>query len=98
MYLVRDKFKAKPSKSKQLVEIVRSTSAHFKTNGISNIRVLTDVASTFWTVVWEFEVEEINDYFEMARNVDSNSDVYDSLEGYKEHVIEGNREIFRIEK
>jgi len=97
MYLVRDIFKAKPGKSKQLVEMFRSTSDHLETKGIRNIRVLTDVASTFWTVVWEFEVEEINDYFEMSRNLDSNAEVYDSLEGYKEHVLEGSREIFRIE-
>ena len=97
MYLVRDIFKAKLGKSKQLVEMFRSTSAHLETKGIRHIRILTDVSSTFWTVIWEFEVEEINDYFEMSRNVDSNSDVYDSLEGYKEHVIEGKREIFRIE-
>ena len=56
MYLVRDIFKAKPGKSKQLVEIFKSTSTHLKTSSVKNIRILTDVSATFWTVIWEFEV------------------------------------------
>ena len=81
MYLVRYIFKAKPGKSKQLVEIFKSTSTHLKTSSVKNIRILTDVSATFWTVIWEFEVEQINDYFEMSIKVDSNANVYDSMEG-----------------
>ncbi|MFY0650862.1 MAG: hypothetical protein JXQ96_02455 [Cyclobacteriaceae bacterium] len=97
MYLVRDIFRAKPGRSKMLVELFKSAIPHIKSSGVVNSRVFTDASGDFWTVVWEFEVEEISNYFEMSRQVDTNSAVYDSLEGYKDHVIEGRREIFKIE-
>ena len=63
MYVVRDVFKAKPGKAKQLVQMFKEAEPYFLTRGISKIRVLTDVVSTYWTVVWEFEVNQINDNF-----------------------------------
>jgi len=97
MYLVRDVFKAKPGEAKRLVEIFQEASPHLLDHGAKNIRILTDVVSNFWTVVWEFEIEEINEYFEMSKNVASNSKVFNSLEGYKDYILEGHREVFRIE-
>ncbi len=97
MYVVRDVFKAKSGKAKQLVQLFKEAEPYFLTKGVSKIRILTDVVSNYWTVVWEFEVNEINDYFEMSKNIDSNSDLFVALEGYKDHVDEGHREIFRLE-
>lgn len=97
MYVVRDVFKAKAGKAKQLVGLFKEASKHLLPHGASKIRVLTDVVSDFWTVVWEFEVNEIEDYFKMSRTVDGDMSVYNALEGYKEYVLEGHREILKIE-
>jgi hypothetical protein len=97
MYVVRDVFRAKAGKAKELISKLKSTSPHFLTKGVKNIRVMTDVAATFWTVVWEFEVEEIQDYFDMSTIIDSDVKVYNAMEGYQEYIQEGHREIFRIE-
>jgi hypothetical protein len=96
MFLIRDIFIAKPGKVKNLVEIFKATSPYFLSKGAKNIRVLTDTVSSFWTVVWEFEVDEIGDYFEMSKNVNEDPEVYGELEGYKDYVQEGRREIFEI--
>lgn len=96
MYLIRDVFVAKPGHAKQLVQIFKSTSPYFLKKGAKNIRVLTDVVSNFWEVVWEFEVEQIEDYFEMSQAVDSDIDVFTELQGYKEHVKQGRREVYKI--
>lgn len=97
MFLVRDIFKAKAGASKLLVAKFKAASPFFMTPGVRNIRVLTDKAATFWTVVWEFEVDEIQDYFDMSSHIDSDSQLYETLEGYQDHVLEGHREIFKIE-
>lgn len=97
MYIVRDIFKAKPGKSKQLVGILKEASQHMINHGPNDIRILTDVVSGFWTVVWEFEVSEISDYFEMNKSVDGDMAVYNALEGYKDHIVDGRREIFKVE-
>ncbi|MEP4094289.1 hypothetical protein [Reichenbachiella sp.] len=96
MYLVRDIFIAKPGHAKQLVQIFKATSPYFLSKGAKNVRILTDVVSDFWKVIWEFELEEIEDYFKMSSAVDSDIDVFTELQGYKEHVVNGHREIFKI--
>ena len=97
MYVVRDIFKAKPGHAKQLVGLLKEASVPMLNHGPKNIRVLTDVVASFWSVVWEFEVEEVNDYLEMNKSVDGDVTVYNALEGYKDHIMEGHRENFRIE-
>jgi hypothetical protein len=98
MYIVRDVFKAKPGKSKDLIAKLKSTSPHFKSKGIRNIRLLTDVSSDFWQVIWEFEVEEIQDYFQMASMLDSNEKLSVAIDGYQEYIVSGHREIFQVEQ
>ena len=95
MYLIRDVFKTKPGQAKGLVEIFKKTNPLMAETGVKNIRVLTDVVSTYWTVIWEFEVEELNDYFTMAAS--PNPEITDSMKGYKDLIAEGHREIFKIE-
>lgn len=66
-------------------------------HGPRNIRVLTDVVAGFWTVIWEFEVEEVSDYLGMNKSVDEDVAVYNALEGYKDHIVDGHREILKVE-
>lgn len=97
MYIIRDIFKAKPGKSKELVGIFKATSPYFLTKGVKNIRIMTDFVAEFWTVIWEFEVDEVQDYFDMSEHIDSDIKVFNALEGYQEHVLKGSREILKIE-
>jgi len=97
MYVVRDIFKARAGKAKELVAKFKSTTPHFEAEGIKKIRIMTDAVGEFWTVVWEFEVEEIGDYFEMSDRIYSDERVYTILEGYQEYVLEGRREILKVE-
>lgn len=98
MYVIRDVFRAKPGHAKELLAIFKETSPYFrKQPGVQQVRLMTDISDVYWTVIWEFEVAEIKDYFEMSSSVDSSVDVYTSLEGYKAHVRDGHREIFKLE-
>ena len=63
MFLVRNIFHAKPGKAKALVETFKKAAPHIESSGVAkNTRILTDSASTFWTVVVEAEVEDLNSY------------------------------------
>ncbi len=54
MYLIREVFQAKPGKAKDLVKMFKAAMVHFqKEQGISNVKVMTDVVSNYWTVVVE---------------------------------------------
>ena len=98
MYLIRDVFKAKPGKAKNLVEIFKNVSPVMMKMGAKGTRVMTDVVSDYWTVIWEFEMENMQDYFSSLENRDPEmkAEIARIMEGYMDLVMEGHREIFRI--
>ena len=98
MFLVRNVFHAKPGKAKVLVEIFKHASAHLEAGGIvKKTRILTDSVSTFWTVILESEVEDLNSYMNMAKTLSSNKEFGEAMKGYIELVNGGYREVFQIE-
>jgi hypothetical protein len=97
MYVIREVFQTKPGKAKNLVEIFKNTKPHFLEMGAANMRILTDFVATYWTVVIEFEVSEINDYVSMYDNKPKSEQVGAIMNGYMDLVLGGHREMFKIE-
>jgi len=98
MFLVRNVFKAKPGKAKALVETFKKMAPHIEATGVSkNTRILTDTATTFWTVVVESEVEDLNAYMNMAKALSGNEEFAEAAKEYTEFANGGHREIFLIE-
>lgn len=64
---------------------------------MKNFKVMTDIATTYWTVVLESEVENLADFVEEIRNGTSDPEVEKIMEGYMDLVEGGRREIFLIE-
>ena len=98
MFLVRNVFHAKPGKAKALVETFKKAAPHMEASGVvKNTRILTDSATTFWTVVVETEVEDLNAYLNIAKTMSQNSEFAEIVKGYVEQANGGYREIFLIE-
>lgn len=98
MFLIRNIFHASPGKAKALVKIFKNAAPYLEANGtVKSTRILTDAVSTFWTVVFESEVEDLNSYVDMAKTVSGNKKVGEAMKGYIDLVTGGHREIFRIE-
>ena len=56
MLLIRNVFRCKPGKATALVKMFKETTSKSQASGtMPNARVLTDIASGFWTVVFEME-------------------------------------------
>ncbi|HKI78099.1 MAG TPA: hypothetical protein VKA26_06130 [Ignavibacteriaceae bacterium] len=96
MYLVRDVFRTKPGKAKELVHKFKSAFKYLPKDGMGNSRILTDVVADYWTVVLELEVETLM-HFENMSGFTSKPQVQEIMQGYMDLVKEGHREIFRIE-
>ena len=63
MYLIREVFKAKPGKAKELVKMFKQAIPHFEqSEGCQNYKVMTDIVSDYWTVVMEYEVDNIGGF------------------------------------
>ena len=96
MYLIRDTFKCKPGKAKELVNKFKQTIPFMEEQNLKNIKILTDVVSNYWTVVLESEVETLAE-FENRRGFTSKPKVQEIMKDYMTLVEGGKREIFRIE-
>lgn len=97
MFLVRNVFHSKPGKAKDLVIMFKNASRHFAEFGIKNTKVMTDISTTFWTVVVESEVENLNAYFDMVTAVSRKPELGEAMKGYMDLVEGGFREIYKIE-
>lgn len=98
MYLIREVFQARPGKAKDLVKMFKLAAPHFaKTEGMNNMKVMTDVVSNYWTVVVESETDNIGGFFTNLRSATMSDELKDIMKGYMECVEGGHREIFMVE-
>ena len=97
MFVVRDVFRCKPGKAKDLVAKFKATVASMETHdGFKNTRVMVDAVADYWTVVIESDVESLADFERHMRDYGTRPEVRAALEGYMDLVIEGRREIYRL--
>ena len=71
---------------------------YFEGDGMKNLKVLTDIATTYWTVVMEFEVEDLGQFAKEVRGGGKpQPEAEKIMQGYIDLVEGGYREIFLIE-
>jgi hypothetical protein len=96
MYLVRDIFQCKPGKAKELVKKFKQTIPFMEVQNFKNIKIMTDVVSSYWNVVIEGEVESLSE-IENHKGFTSQEKVKEIMTGYMDLVEGGKREIFQVE-
>ena len=98
MYMSRDIMHCKPGKVKDMVEKFKKMSAISTSLGYPKMRVYTDVSGEqYWTIVAEQEMEHLDDFAEMARQASMRKEFGEVMAGYHDLVIEGRREIYKVE-
>jgi len=94
MFVIRNVFKCKPGKAKNVIEKFRAALPMMQE--IANHRVLVDEVASFWTVVIETETEDLAAFEKLLRERGQRQDVQDAMAGYMDFVDSGYREIFRV--
>jgi hypothetical protein len=99
MYLIREIMHCKPGKVGEMVKRFKQMDPIMKELGQSGpVRVMTDMSGEqFWTVVWEQETANLEQYVEMARQAMSDQRLQKIMTGYHDFVVSGKREIYKIE-
>ena len=97
IYLIRDVLHAKPGKAKYLVKKFKEAAPYFEKQGLKNVRVMTDIAAPYWTVVIESQVNDLGSFAKNIRGETSQPEVREIMKGYMDLVDGGYREIFLIE-
>jgi hypothetical protein len=96
-YLVRDVFRCKPGQAKALAAKLRATlPATEAADGFRNCRLLVDAVATYWTVVWEAEIDSLQQLEGHMATWAQRPEVQAAMAGYLDLVAGGHREIFRI--
>jgi len=99
MIVVRNVFRCKPGQAKNLVKMFKEVSAQPGMEGMKT-RVMTDLAASFWTVVFETEAESLEAWEKQMQAMAAGGEratTRDPMKGYMDLVEGGHREIFRIE-
>jgi hypothetical protein len=97
MFVVRDIFRCKPGKAKELVAKFRGTIASMEQlDGFSNIRILVDAVADYWTVVVEADVATLEQFERHMREFGARPEVRAAMEGYMDLVEGGRRELWRV--
>lgn len=98
MLLIRNVFHCKPGQAKVLAKMFKETATSMQTtDAMLNARVMTDISSTFWTVVFETEAESLDAWEKQMANMGEKPEMRRGMEGYMDLVEGGHREIFKIE-
>ncbi len=97
MFVIRDVFKAKAGKGKELVSKFKGAAEFMPNEGVHARRILTDTVANYWTIVMETEVEKLDTYFSMLDTRPSNPKAEEAMKGYADIVEGGYREILHVE-
>lgn len=97
MYLIRDVFHTKPGKAKELVKKFKQAAPFFEKQGFKDLKVMTDISATYWTVVLESGVNDLGEFAREVRGGTSEPELAKIMEGYMDLVTGGYREIFLLE-
>ncbi len=99
MYLIREIMHCKPGKVKPMVEKFKAMQLLMQKGSGPKMRIMTDVvAEQYWTIVSEMEVEKLDNFMSMDdMSPEDAKAMGEIMKDYHDHVIEGRREIFKIE-
>ena len=101
MFLIRDIMYCKPGQVRPMVEKFVALSKALDKRGLARMRVMTDFsAERYWTVVAESEVPDLQAFERMAgapQGAEDTKDMDEAMAGYHDLVMQGRREIYRLE-
>ena len=99
MYLFRDIMYCKPGKVRAVVEKFIRMSALMEKQGMTKMKIMTDVcAEQYWTVVIEAEAPSIDGFMAMVSQSPTDmKEMEEIMKGYHDLVDHGKREIYKLE-
>jgi hypothetical protein len=97
MFLIRDIMYCKPGQARPMVEKFVALSKALDRHGVATMRVMTDFcAERYWTVVAQTEVSDLQ-AFERMQQAEGMKEMDEAMKGYHDLVLQGRREIYRLE-
>jgi hypothetical protein len=98
MYLIREVFQGQRGKVPELVEAMKILDKVFEQAGYRNRRILVDYDGPMDTVVYECDVDSLDEFFTMERGVyaDPDADQQALVDTFNTNAKLGHREIYEV--
>ena len=99
MYMLRQIFNCKRGKASEIVEIVQAFNQAFMAyEGFKNGRIYVDMTGRMDTVIYQSEVESLDNFYKLERGlfVNPDEDTIRMIDTLNENTVEGCREIYEV--
>jgi hypothetical protein len=96
--MLREVFQGERGKAPELVAGLQVLDQVFEQAGYANRRIYVDYAGPMDTVVYEFEVESLDQYFSMERGIfiDPDADTRALIDAFNTNATSGYRELYEV--
>jgi hypothetical protein len=100
MYMMREVYQAERGKAPDVIAAFNLLDQWFDQTGYTNRRIYVDYDGPMDTVIYQFELESLDQYFTMERGafVDPDEDTKALIDAFNNNAKSGFREIYEVIK
>lgn len=98
MYMMREVFQVQRGKVPEVLAAVKIIDQMFEQAGYTNRRIYVDYDGPMDTVVHQFELKSLDQYYTMERGVyvDPDKDTQAVIDAFNTNTTLGNRELYEV--
>jgi hypothetical protein len=98
MYMLREVFQAERGKAAEIVAAFKALDQFFEKAGYTNRRIYVDFTGPMDTVIYQWEMESLDEYFSMERAtfVDPDADTQALIDSMNNNARSGSKEIYEL--
>jgi hypothetical protein len=98
MYMVRHVWNCARGKAPEGLEAIKAVNSEFANEGNTSGKIYLDYSNRMDTIVWELEVESLDEYFTGQRGYYAGltADTRSPIDDFNSNTVEGNREIYEV--
>lgn len=98
MYMMREVYQVQRGKVPEVLAAVKIIDQMFEQAGYTNRRIYVDYDGPMDTVVYQFELESLDQYYTMERGVyvDPDKDTQAVIDAFNTNTTLGHRELYEV--
>jgi len=98
MYLLREVYRAHRGKVPEVIEHLKVFDAWYGEEGFTNRRIFVDYSGPMDTVVYECELESLDDFYRLERSgyVDPDDETSALIQAFNDCTTAGHRELYEV--
>jgi hypothetical protein len=98
MYMMREVYEAERGRAPEVVAAMQALDQWFEGAGYANRRIFVDYDGAMDTVVYQFEIDSLDQYFTMERGIfdDPDEATKSLIDAFNTHARSGHRTIYEV--